>query len=73
MVTLNIFKKFFYFKYYLGAGKTTTINILTGLFSPTSGNAKIFGYTITEEIDKIQKIMGVCPQYDILWNELTGL
>jgi hypothetical protein len=24
------------------------------------------------DIDSIRKITGVCPQHDILWNELTG-
>lgn len=55
-----------------GAGKTTTINMLIGLYPPTDGDAEIFGYSIRTEIDSIRKIMGVCPQHDILWDELTG-
>jgi ABC-type multidrug transport system ATPase subunit len=52
----------------LGAGKTTTINILTGLFRPSDGMASIFGYSL-DEMDKIQSIMGVCPQHDGNHNE----
>mmetsp|Transcript_34256 Transcript_34256/g.55413 ORF Transcript_34256/g.55413 Transcript_34256/m.55413 type:complete len:1506 (+) Transcript_34256:171-4688(+) len=55
-----------------GAGKTTTFNMLTGLFAPTSGDAVIFGNSIIDDMEKIRKVMGVCPQHDILWNELTG-
>jgi ABC-type multidrug transport system ATPase subunit len=55
-----------------GAGKTTTINMLTGLLRPTSGEAMIYGHSVTEEQDDIRKIMGICPQHDILWDELTA-
>eukprot|EP00741_Cyanophora_paradoxa_P000093 tig00000057_g89.t1 len=55
-----------------GAGKTTTFNMLTGLFKPTVGDATIFGHSIIKDMDKIRKIMGVCPQHDILWNDLSG-
>lgn len=44
-----------------GAGKTTTINMLTGLFPPTSGDAKVGGFSITKEIDKVHLVIGVCP------------
>ena len=33
-----------------GAGKTTAINMLTGLFSATSGNATINGYNIKTDL-----------------------
>jgi len=35
----------------IGAGKTTTISMLTGLIDFTSGNAKVFGYDIIKELD----------------------
>jgi ABC-type multidrug transport system ATPase subunit len=54
-----------------GAGKTTLISMITGIFSPTSGSAHIAGYSIKEQIDKVHMHMGVCPQFDILWDELT--
>jgi ABC-type multidrug transport system ATPase subunit len=58
-----------------GAGKSTTIGILTGLYPLTSGVAKLFGHDVSETngISKIQSLSGVCPQHDILWDELTAL
>jgi ABC-type multidrug transport system ATPase subunit len=57
-----------------GAGKTTTINVLTGILPPTSGEALIYGETVTHPsgMAKIRQIMGVCPQFDILWPVLTA-
>ena len=55
-----------------GAGKTTLINMLTGVHLPTSGTAKIFGLDIVTQRDQIRTIMGVCPQHDILWEDLTA-
>ncbi len=43
-------------------GKTTTVSILTGLFDPTYGDALIYGRSVVSEMDKIRRIMGVCPQ-----------
>ncbi|XP_017165744.1 ATP-binding cassette sub-family A member 1 isoform X4 [Poecilia reticulata] len=54
-----------------GAGKTTTMSILTGLFPPTSGTALIHGYDIRTDIDGIRKYLGMCPQHNVLFNELT--
>jgi len=45
-----------------GAGKTTTIKMLTGLTKPTSGDAAVCGYSITNESDQIKKMIGVSPQ-----------
>ena len=55
-----------------GAGKSTTFSMLTGTLNPTEGSAKICGYDVETEIDKIRSIMGVVPQFDILWGELTA-
>ncbi|XDV27110.1 hypothetical protein PO909_030696 [Leuciscus waleckii] len=54
-----------------GAGKTTTLSILTGLFPPTSGTAYIYGRDIRTEMDTIRQSLGMCPQYNILFNHLT--
>ncbi|XP_047448746.1 phospholipid-transporting ATPase ABCA1-like isoform X2 [Mugil cephalus] len=54
-----------------GAGKTTTMSILTGLFPPTSGTALINGYDIRTDMDDIRKYLGMCPQHNVLFNDLT--
>ena len=46
-------------------GKTTTINMLTGLLPPdyfSSGDASIYGHSVLHEMDEIRYSMGVCPQ-----------
>ncbi|EOA23155.1 hypothetical protein CARUB_v10016638mg [Capsella rubella] len=57
-----------------GAGKTTTINCLTGLFPVTGGDALIYGNSIRSSVgmSNIRKMIGVCPQFDILWDALSG-
>jgi ABC-2 type transport system ATP-binding protein len=42
-----------------GAGKTTTIRMLTGQLLPTSGTAKVAGYDIVTERQKIKPKIGV--------------
>ncbi|XP_073151159.1 ABC transporter A family member 1 isoform X3 [Henckelia pumila] len=54
-----------------GAGKSTTMSMLVGLVHPTSGDALVFGRNILTDMDEIRKSLGVCPQYDILFPELT--
>ncbi|XP_038685237.1 ABC transporter A family member 1 isoform X1 [Tripterygium wilfordii] len=54
-----------------GAGKSTTISMLVGLLPPTSGDALVFGKNIVTDMDEIRKGLGVCPQNDILFPELT--
>nr|XP_023696048.1 retinal-specific ATP-binding cassette transporter isoform X3 [Paramormyrops kingsleyae] len=54
-----------------GAGKTTTMSILTGLFPPTSGTAYINGKDIRTDMDSIHQSLGMCPQHNILFNQLT--
>ncbi|XP_046463654.1 ATP-binding cassette sub-family A member 7-like isoform X2 [Daphnia pulex] len=54
-----------------GAGKTTTISILTGLFPPSSGTATINGLDIRYQMDDIRRQLGVCPQHNVLFDQLT--
>lgn len=54
-----------------GAGKTTTMSVLTGLFPPTSGTAIVNGYDIRKDIDLVRKSLGICPQYNVLFDNLT--
>lgn len=45
--------------------------MLTGLISPTSGDAIIEGKRISSDMGIIRQSLGVCPQHDILFPELT--
>lgn len=55
-----------------GAGKSTTINMLSGYLRPTGGTATINGLDIKEDLDLVRLELGVCPQDNILWDDLTG-
>jgi ABC-2 type transport system ATP-binding protein len=55
-----------------GAGKTTTINILCGLIKPTSGTAKVGGFDVQKETEKVKELIGVCPQETAIYPYLTG-
>lgn len=54
-----------------GAGKTTTISMLTGLIQASKGSAKVFDINIFNDMDEFRKILGVCPQHDVLFESLT--
>jgi ABC-2 type transport system ATP-binding protein len=55
-----------------GAGKTTTISMISGLLQPTRGEAKIGGYSITQQPLQAKRLMGVVPQEIALYPTLTA-
>jgi ABC-type multidrug transport system fused ATPase/permease subunit len=55
-----------------GAGKTSLIHILTGLYEPTQGWARLAGFELDTEIKDVYRNIGVCPQHDILWDDLVS-
>jgi len=57
-----------------GAGKTTTINCLTGVLPIDSGDARVYTESINDHqgMINIRALMGVCPQFDMLWDKLTA-
>lgn len=56
-----------------GAGKTTTINILCGILQPTGGSVKIGRFGLSDEYNKIKRIIGVVPQDIALYPTLTAI
>ena len=54
-----------------GAGKSTLVAMLTGLFAPDSGEATIQGLSIGKDMHDLRRNLGVCPQHDILFPDLT--
>ena len=55
-----------------GAGKTTTINILTGLARPDAGTIRVGGINCTSNPKAAQHLVGVVPEENNLYPELTG-
>lgn len=56
-----------------GAGKTTTINMLATLIKPDGGTAKIFGYDVKKDVQKVRKLIGLTGQYATLDESLTAM
>ena len=56
-----------------GAGKTTTMLLLAGLEAPDSGAATVAGFNIVEDRERMRQNLGMCPQHDILYDELTNM
>lgn len=48
------------------------MSILCGLFPPSSGTAFINGYSIKTDIEGVRQSLGVCPQFNALFGELTS-
>lgn len=68
-----------------GAGKSTTINMLCTLFSPTEGTAGICGFDLVKDAEKIKRKIGIVYQNNclderlsvkenlLIWSSLYGL
>ncbi len=54
-----------------GAGKTTTIRMLTGLLRPDSGNATVLNYNLLTQQNKIKDEIGYLSQKFSLYGDLT--
>ncbi len=55
-----------------GAGKTTLINIISGILRADRGDVLIAGNSVSKNPDAAYRRMGVCPQFDTLFDLLTG-
>lgn len=54
-----------------GAGKTTTFKMLAGEIISTSGESYFRGLKISDNLARIRKSLGYCPQFDALIENLT--
>lgn len=54
-----------------GAGKTTAMRMLTGLLSPTEGEAMVAGYDVFKQAEKIKQSIGYMSQKFSLYADLT--
>jgi ABC-2 type transport system ATP-binding protein len=55
-----------------GSGKTTTINLISGLSTPTSGEVQVMGYDMRRHARRIRQILGAVPQETALYEELSA-
>jgi ABC-type multidrug transport system ATPase subunit len=54
-----------------GAGKSTTISMICGLYRPSSGNILVDNYNVVNETKKARSKLGYCPQHNLLFDDLT--
>lgn len=54
-----------------GAGKTTTIRLLSAIMNPTEGRAIVAGHDTVKEAEEIKKVIGYMPQRFSLYGDLS--
>ncbi len=54
-----------------GAGKTTTMRILTGIMNSDGGSAEVVGYDVAKQAELIKLHIGYMPQRFSLYGDLT--
>jgi len=54
-----------------GAGKTTVMQMLAGVYKPSEGDAIVYGSSVREDSETVQAHLGVCYQFDVFSDKLT--
>lgn len=54
-----------------GAGKSTTLNILTGYLPPTSGQVLVDGMDLLQNARECKRLIGYLPEKPPLYDEMT--
>jgi len=55
-----------------GSGKTTTINMISGLSPQTSGEIRVMGLSVRKKSRQVHQILGFVPQETALYEELSA-
>jgi daunorubicin resistance ABC transporter ATP-binding subunit len=55
-----------------GSGKTTTINMMSGLSVPTSGEVRVLGLDVRRQARQVRQTLGSVPQETALYEELSA-
>jgi daunorubicin resistance ABC transporter ATP-binding subunit len=55
-----------------GSGKTTTINLISGLATATSGEVQVMGYEMPRYARRIRQMLASVPQETALYEELSA-
>jgi ABC-type Na+ transport system ATPase subunit NatA len=53
------------------AGKSTTMGMLCGTLKATVGDAQVGDFSITSNMTKARRSLGICTQQDVLWGDLS--
>ncbi|NOY10971.1 MAG: ABC transporter ATP-binding protein [Archaeoglobi archaeon] len=55
-----------------GAGKSTTLKMLTGLLVPDAGTVEYDGQNLFDSLKEVRKRIGYLPEYDALYDNLNA-
>jgi oleandomycin transport system ATP-binding protein len=55
-----------------GAGKTTAVRVLATLLRPDGGRARVGGYDVVRQADRVRELIGLTGQYAAVDEDLTG-
>lgn len=53
-----------------GAGKTTTMRMITTLLQPTSGEARIAGYSVARDLRAVRRAIGYMPDFFGVYDDM---
>lgn len=56
-----------------GAGKTTTVRMLTSILRPSQGWAKVAGFNVVEEADRVRAAVGVLTEHHGLYVRMNAV
>jgi ABC-2 type transport system ATP-binding protein len=56
-----------------GAGKTTTVRMLTSILAPTSGWAKVAGYSVVDQPEHVRASVGVLTEQHGLYERMKAI
>lgn len=45
--------------------------MMTGMLAPSDGDATIYGHSVKNSCDAVQKNLGLCQQFDVLYDLMT--
>lgn len=73
-ISLNIGKgEIFGFLGPNGSGKTTTVRLLNGILTPTSGHARVLGMDIGTKQTEINRLSGVMTETALMYENMSGM